>query len=48
MKKIIFLLVFLYSNLLFADLPTGGIIYNSTTAADVKIALGVNPQGHLG
>ena len=48
MKKIIFLLVFLYSNLLFADLPTGGIIYNSTTEADVKIALGVNPQGHLG
>jgi hypothetical protein len=27
--------------------PSGAIIYNSTTASERKIALGVNPEGHL-
>ncbi len=49
-KKIIklFLAIYLLINIssLFAW-PSGAIIYNSTTASERKIALGVNPQGHL-
>ena len=49
-KKIIKLFLTLYLLINISSLfawPSGAIIYNSTTASERKIALGVNPQGHL-
>ncbi len=49
-KKIIKLFLALYLLINISSLfawPSGAIIYNSTTASERKIALGVNPQGHL-
>ena len=48
MKYISFAIIFLFSHLVMAAFPAGGIIYNSTTAADQKIALGILPEGHMG
>ena len=48
MKYISFAIIFLFSHLVIAAFPAGGIIYNSTTAADQKIALGILPEGHMG
>mgnify|MGYP000524728471 CR=1 FL=1 len=48
MKYISFAIIFLFSHLVMAAFPAGGIIYNSTTAANQKIALGILPEGHMG
>ena len=44
MRFLLFLLFF-YSNFIFADWPSSGLMYNDDT--DKKIAIGVFPQGHL-
>ena len=46
-KKWLFLTFLLYSQMVLAW-PAGHIIYNSTTAADQKIALGILPEAHMG
>ena len=48
MKYISFAIILLFSQLVIAAFPAGGIIYNSTTTADQKIALGILPEGHMG
>ena len=48
MRYLIFSVLFLFSYLVMAAFPAGGIIYNSTTTADQKIALGILPEGHMG
>ena len=48
MKYIIFIAIFLSSQLAIATWPAGHVIYNSTTAANQKISLGILPEGHMG
>jgi len=48
MRYLIFSLLFLFSHIVIAAFPAGGIIYNSTTTANQKIALGILPEGHMG
>lgn len=43
---VLFVITFFNLSSLFAW-PSGGIIYNSTTPSERKIALGVNPEAHL-
>ena len=39
--------VFINTTAFASSFPSYGVIYNSTVVADRKIALGVNPEGHL-
>ena len=47
-KMVLFTTFLLYSQMILAAWPNGHIIYNSTTASEKKIALGILPEGHMG